>query len=305
MSNDPLLSPDAPSGSKAGGGTVAGATSGKASGVPGGASGSPTDSPAPAPAPATSPPAETPAEAGSERQPLTKMRKKDLPGSLFVIEGTDGSGRSTQIAMLGEWLESQGYAVQTIGLRRSHLLAKDIDKVMAQNVVGKLTLALLYATDFYDQLTNVMIPSLRAGYVVLADRYIYTLIARSDVRGIRHGYLNDIYGLALKPDLTFWLNINPQTAFEREFRKSHAVGYWESGRDLYLSEDLYKSFIRYQTMMNSHFKRFARQESFIEVDGETSVRTVNAQIRKRIARHLGIKNVRYHPSRSLEQTWLA
>lgn len=254
-----------------------------------------------------SPPAEPPAahEPVSERQPLTQLRKKDLPGSLFVIEGTDGSGRSTQIAMLGEWLESQGYAVQTIGLRRSHLLAKDIDKVMAQNVVGKLTLALLYATDFYDQLTNVMIPSLRAGYVVLADRYIYTLIARSDVRGIRHGYLNDIYSLALRPDLTFWLNIRPQTAFEREFRKSNAVGYWESGRDLYLSEDLYKSFIRYQTMMNAHFKRFARAESFIEVDGEASVRTVNAQIRKRIARQLGIKNVRYSPSRALEQKWLA
>lgn len=261
--------------------------------------------PAAAAAEAPAPPRPAVLDIAGERQPLTKLRKKELQGSLFVIEGTDGSGRSTQIAMLSEWLESQGYAVQTIGLRRSHLLAKDIDKVMAQNIVGRLTLALLYAADFYDQLTNVMIPSLRAGYVVLADRYIYTLIARADVRGIRHSYLNDIYSLALRPDLTFWINIRPETAFEREFRKSHAVGYWESGRDLYLSDDLYKSFIRYQTMMNSHFKRFSRQESFIEIDGETTVRTVNAQIRKRIARHLGIKNIRYHPSRALEQTWLA
>jgi dTMP kinase len=233
------------------------------------------------------------------------LLKLERQGSLFVIEGTDGSGRSTQIAMLAEWLESQGYAVRTIGLRRSHLMAKNIDKVLAQNVIGRLTLALLYATDFYDQLTNVMIPSLRAGYVILADRYIYTLIARAEVRGIKHAYLNDIYSLALRPDLTFWLNINPATAFDREFRKATAIGYWESGRDLYLSDDLYKSFIRYQTLMNSHFKRHSKQEAFIQIDGEASPRTVNAQLRKRIARHLGIKNIRYKPSRALERKWLA
>jgi dTMP kinase len=264
----------------------------------------PDDAPA-APAPGDAALSSSRHESADGNPTLGDLLRQERQGSLFVIEGTDGSGRSTQIAMLGEWLESQGYAVRTIGLRRSHLMAKNIDKVLAQNVVGRLTLALLYATDFYDQLTNVMIPSLRAGYVILADRYIYTLIARAEVRGIKHAYLNDIYSLALRPDLTFWLDICPETAFDREFHKANAIGYWESGRDLYLSDDLYKSFIRYQTLMNSHFKRHSKQEAFIQIDGEASPRTVNAQLRKRIARHLGIKNVRYKPSRALERKWLA
>lgn len=235
---------------------------------------------------------------------LNELKREDLGGALIVIEGADGSGRSTQIALLTEWLESSGFAVQTIGLRRSNLLAKNIDKVMAKNVAGRLTLALMYATDFFDQLENIMIPALRSNYVVLADRYIYTLIARACVRGINFNYLRGIYRLALKPDLTFWLTISPEVAFNREFKKSGEVSYWESGRDLYLSDDLYNSFVRYQTLMSSEFRRLAREEGFIQLDGETSIRTVNAQLRKHIAKQLGIKTIRYKPSRALARLWL-
>ncbi|MBI1785084.1 hypothetical protein HYR69_08055, partial [Candidatus Sumerlaeota bacterium] len=133
--------------------------------------------------------------------------KESLGGHLVVIEGPDGSGRSTQIELLKEWLESAGFAVQTIGLRRSNLLARNIDNVLAKNLVGRLTLALMYATDFFDQLENIMIPALRSGYIVLADRYIYTLIARAAVRGINPEYLDRIYEMALKPEMTFWLNL--------------------------------------------------------------------------------------------------
>lgn len=206
--------------------------------------------------------------------------------------------------MLTEWLESLGFAVQTIGLRRSNLLSRNIDKVMAKNVAGRLALTLMYATDFFAQLENIMIPALRSNYVVLADRYIYTLIARACVRGINYNYLNGIYRLALKPDLTFWLNINPEAAFQREFRKSGGISYWESGRDLYLSDDLYTSFVRYQSLMRSEFKRLAREKGFIQVDGEASIRTVNAQLRKHIAKNLGIKSTRYKPSQAILRLWL-
>ena len=116
-----------------------------------------------------------------------------LSGTLIVVEGPDSSGRSTQIALLTEWLESQGFAVQTMGLRRSALIGRDIDALLARNVVTRYTLALMYATDFYDQLESRIIPALRSGMVVLADRYLYTLIARAVVRGIediayKHGY---------------------------------------------------------------------------------------------------------------------
>lgn len=238
-----------------------------------------------------------------ESLPLPQLAIRDLEGSLFVIEGSDGSGRSTQIALLNEWLESRGYAVRTIGLRRSNLLAKNIDKILGTNQIGKLTLALLYATDFYDQLENVMIPALRSGHIVLADRYVYTLIARSEVRGILSHYLNEIYSLALKPVLTFWLNIDPSVTFERLFKKSNAISYWESGRDLNLSEDLHESFIRYQSKLRVRFQRFAKKEDFVVIDGEASIRTINALLRQRIARILGLESSHYTPSPEIEKKW--
>ena len=115
---------------------------------------------------------------------LPGVKLEELSGALFVIEGTDGSGRSTQIALLTEWLESQGFAVQTMGLRRSFLVGEDIDALLAENSVTRTTLSLMYSTDFFDQLERRILPALRSGLIVLADRYIFTLIARSAVRGI-------------------------------------------------------------------------------------------------------------------------
>jgi len=123
---------------------------------------------------------------------LPTRDRGELSGHLIVLEGTDGSGRSTQIALLTEWLESQGFAVQTMGLRRSFLIAKDIDALLAKNSVTRYTLALMYATDFFDQLESRILPALRSGMVVLADRYYYTLIVRAVVRGLDHGYLHRI-----------------------------------------------------------------------------------------------------------------
>jgi thymidylate kinase len=136
---------------------------------------------------------------------LPGVKSEELSGNLIVIEGTDGSGRSTQISLLTEWLESQGFAVETMGLRRSALVGEDIDGLLAENSVTRMTLALMYSTDFFDQLERRLLPALRSGLIVLADRYIFTLIARAAVRGISRDYLHGIYEMALRPDLTFWL----------------------------------------------------------------------------------------------------
>jgi len=228
---------------------------------------------------------------------------EELSGSLIVIEGTDGSGRSTQIALLKEWLESEGFPVETMGLRRSNLVARDIDNLLAENAVTRLTLALMYATDFFDQLEHRIIPALRSGMVVLADRYIYTLIARSAVRGLSREYLHGLYEMALRPDLTFWLKVGPQAAFEREFRKSNAISYWEAGRDMSLSNDLYRSFIRYQQMVRTQFQSLSRRHGFEEVDGEARVAVINNALRRRIAAHLRIPQTRYTPSAALAPLW--
>jgi len=234
---------------------------------------------------------------------LPGVKEEELTGSLIVIEGTDGSGRSTQIALLTEWLESEGFAVQTTGLRRSSLVADDIDTLMAENSITRLTLALMYSTDFFDQLERRILPALRSGLVVLADRYIFTLIARAAVRGIGRDYLHGIYEMALRPDLTFWLNVQPEVAFDREFKKSHSISYWESGRDMSLSNDLFQSFIRYQSLIKKEFEYLSRRHNFCELDGEGKVSAVNRELRKRIAAHLGIKGTHYTPSPALASLW--
>jgi dTMP kinase len=234
---------------------------------------------------------------------LVGLDPSELNGTLVVIEGMDGSGRSTQIALLQEWLESEGYSVQTSGLRRSNLVGRDIDELLAKNAVTRLTLALMYATDFFDQLEHRIVPALRSGAVVLADRFIFTLIARGVVRGINRDYMTGLYAMALRPHITFWLNLRPETAFGREFKKAQAISYWEAGRDMSLSHDLYWSFVRYQTMIKREFEVMAKKSSFIELDGEASVPNVNKQLRLRIAEQLGIRASKYTPSAALAHLW--
>ena len=236
-------------------------------------------------------------------EPLVGFDPSEITGSLIVIEGMDGSGRSTQITLLQEWLESEGFAVQTSGLRRSNLVGRDIDELMAKNAVTRLTLALMYATDFFDQVEHRILPALRSGTVVLADRFIFTLIARGVVRGINRDYLSGLYAMALRPHLTFWLNVRPETAFAREFKKAQAISYWEAGRDMSLSHDLYWSFIRYQTMITREFEVMAKRHNFIELDGESSVPAVNKLLRQRIAEQLGIRATKYTPSAALAHLW--
>jgi dTMP kinase len=267
-------------------------------------------SPASAPAgnkAASEKPAGTAVEESSSQyffgEPLVGFDPAEITGQLVVIEGMDGSGRSTQIALLQEWLESEGFSVQTSGLRRSNLVGRDIDELLAKNAVTRLTLSLMYATDFFDQVEHRILPALRSGAVVLADRFIFTLIARGVVRGINRDYLSGLYAMALRPHLTFWLNVRPETAFAREFKKAQAISYWEAGRDMSLSHDLYWSFIRYQTMIKREFEVMAKKNGFIELDGEASVSQVNKQLRLKIGEGLGIRATKYTPSAALAHLW--
>jgi dTMP kinase len=267
-----------------------------------------TSTPASPPAaPPTAAKTATPTEDASSQyffgEPLVGFDPSEITGNLIVIEGMDGSGRSTQIALLQEWLESEGFAVQTSGLRRSNLVGRDIDELLAKNAATRLTLALMYATDFFDQVEHRILPALRSGTIVLADRFIFTLIARGVVRGINRDYMSGLYAMALRPHLTFWLNVRPETAFGREFKKAQAISYWEAGRDMSLSHDLYWSFIRYQTMIKREFEVMAKRHNFIELDGEASVSTVNRQLRQRIAEQLGIRATKYAPSAALAHLW--
>jgi dTMP kinase len=212
---------------------------------------------------------------------IPKVDLERLAGRLIVVEGADGSGRSTQIAMLMDWLEGSGHGTVEVGLKRSTLVSEELEKAQQGNILSRTTLSLFYATDFADQLENVILPSLKAGFVVLADRYIYTLMARDMVRGMDEHWLRNLYGIAIEPDAVFYLNVPPEELVQRNFAKNTALDYWESGMDLGLSRDMFDSFLKYQTAMQATFRQLQRTYGFTIVDGMRSVEAVSAELRKK------------------------
>jgi dTMP kinase len=210
------------------------------------------------------------------------VKAEELAGKLIAVEGADGSGRSTQIALLVEWLETRGHATVQVGLKRSTLVSDELNDAQNGNILSRTTLGLFYATDFADQLENVILPSLKAGFIVLADRYIYTLMARDMVRGMDEAWLKNLYGIALKPDAVFYLAIEPGELVQRNLAKTATLDYWESGMDLGLSRDLYDSFLKYQTSMQAAFRRLQKIYGFTIVNGTRAVDEVNEELRKKI-----------------------
>lgn len=205
-----------------------------------------------------------------------------LVGKLIVVEGADGSGRSTQIAALVEWLEGSGHATVQVGLKHSTLVSEELDKAQEGNILSRSTLSLFYATDFADQLENVILPGLRAGRMVLADRYIYTLMVRDMVRGLDHAWLKNLYGIAPIPDAVFYLNVSPEELIQRSFAKKQTLDYWESGMDLGLTRDMFDSFLKYQSMVTATFKKLQSTYGFQIVDGHRSPEEINQDLRRKI-----------------------
>ena len=210
---------------------------------------------------------------------LPGVKAQELTGKLIVIEGADGSGRSTQIKLLVDWLEAKGYATTQVGLKRSNLASEELDRAKNGNILNRTTLSLFYATDFTDQLENIIIPSLRAGFVVLADRYIYTLMARDLVRGLDDKWVRNLYSIALKPDAVFYLKLSPEKLIQRNFMKNHTLDYWESGMDLGLSKDMFDSFVQYQQLLSNKFDEMRKSFDFTIVDSDQSVEALNRELR--------------------------
>ncbi len=213
---------------------------------------------------------------------IPKVELERLAGRLIVVEGADGSGRSTQIAMLVEWLEGSGHATVQVGLKRSTLVSEELAQAQEGNILSRTTLSLFYATDFADQLENIILPALTAGLIVLADRYIYTLMARDMVRGMDEAWLKNLYGIALEPDAVFYLNVSSEELVQRNFAKNASLDFWESGMDLGLSRDMFDSFLKYQNAMAQTFRYLQTTYGFTIVDGLRSAEAVNAELRKKI-----------------------
>jgi dTMP kinase len=203
------------------------------------------------------------------------------PGKIIAIEGTDGVGRSTQIQMLREWLEVRGYGVIETGWTRSTLMQPTIDLAKASNTLNKLTFVLLYATDFADRLEKEIIPALKAGFIVLSDRYIFTALARAGVRGVDRAWLRSLYGFAIAPHLVFYLKIDVD-ALTRRVLESGGMDFWESGMDLKHGDDIYDSFRAYQNRLLREYSSMADEFGFRVIDARRRVEVIQEDLRRQV-----------------------
>jgi len=224
--------------------------------------------------------ARTPLQFYSE--PLPGVDISELQGRLIVIEGPDAVGRSTQIALLRQWLEQEGHAVLDTVMARSALAGKGIKMAKEGNTLGPITMTLFYTTDFADRLENEIIPALRAGFVVLIDRYTFSIMARAIARGEDRKWIEQVAGFALVPHAVFYLRTGVEHLVQRVVLGRGQFDYWESGMDLGLSRDMFDSFMKYQTLMEQTFRRLQVSYGFSIVDGMRSVEEINAELKKKI-----------------------
>lgn len=225
------------------------------------------------------------------------VRLDDLSGWLIVIEGTDGVGRTTHVNRLRAHLERLGYAVAETGLTRSDLASFGIRRAKLGNTLGSNAFNLFYATDFADRIERQIVPALRSGFVMLTDRYIYSLIARAIVRGADPDWIKQVYSFALKPDATFYLRIDAQHLVPRVLADGASFDYWESGMDMPMGEDLYDSFINYQSRLIQELDGLSRDYHFHTIDALRKVDDISAELCKQVSSLLAEKRQMPVPGR--------
>lgn len=217
---------------------------------------------------------------------LPYLSIENYPGKIIAIESTDGAGRTTQIRLLREWLEVQGYGVVETEWTRSALMQPTIEIAKSSNTLNKLTFVLLYACDFADRLEKEVIPALKAGFIVLADRYIYTAIARAGVRGVDSEWIRRLYGFAIAPHLVFYLKIDVD-ALARRVLESGGMDYWESGMDMKAGDDIFDNFRNYQRQLLKEYTSMADEFGFRVLDARKNVNWIQDELRRQIGEFLG------------------
>ncbi len=217
-------------------------------------------------------------------EPLPGVDTADLQGKLIVIEGPDAVGRSTQIALLRQWLEQEGHAVIDSGMARSALAGRGIKMAKTGNTLGPITMTLFYTTDFADRLENEIIPALRAGFVVLIDRYIFSIMARAIARGEDRRWIEQVAGFALVPHAVYYLRAEVEHLVSRVVLGRGAFDYWESGMDLRFGPDMYESFTRYQKRLIKALDSMVRPYDFTVVDASQSVERIFQELQRSMSR---------------------
>ncbi len=206
-----------------------------------------------------------------------------FPGRLLVFEGLDGSGKSTQAALLGKWLSAQGYRVFFTEWNSSDLVASVIRRGKKKGLLTPTTFSLLHAVDFADRFERQILPPLRAGYVVVCDRYAYTAFVRDAARGCDPAWVRTIYAFAPRPDRVFYFRVPVSITLRRKIASRLKINYYEAGMDLKLSDDLYESYEKFQGRLKREYDRIAKSDAFTVIDSTRRVEQIQQDLRGDLA----------------------
>lgn len=203
-------------------------------------------------------------------------------GKLVVVEGIDGSGKSTQIRLLEKWMRFKGIQVFLTEWNSSEMVKQITSKGKKRGTLTPTTFCLLHATDFADRYERNIFPLVHAGYVVLADRYVYTAYARDVVRGCDPRWIRQVYDFAIKPDLVFYFRVSIDVASERILAGRPKLKYYEAGMDLNLSNDLYESYRIFQSRIIEQYESMIKPERFVVINGTSGIEEQQQLVRKEI-----------------------
>ncbi len=215
--------------------------------------------------------------------PETASVGHGFPGRLIVFEGLDGSGKSTQAALLGKWLSSRGYRVFFTEWNSSELVANVIRRGKKKGLLTPTTFSLLHATDFADRFDRQILPPLRAGYLVVCDRYAYTAFVRDAARGCDPDWVRTIYSFAPRPDRTFYFRVPVSVTLRRKIASRLKINYYEAGMDLGLSDDVEESYTKFQSRLKREYERIAAADQFTIIDSTRPVEAIQADLRTNLA----------------------
>jgi len=209
-----------------------------------------------------------------------------FPGRLFVVEGIDGSGKSTQVLLLKQWLEAEGFSVLFSSWNSSPLVKETTKRAKERQMFTPTTFSLLHATDFADRIEREIIPPLQAGSIVLCDRYIYTAFARDAARGCQRSWLRDLYRFAVRPTLTFYFRVPLDVAMKRILGGRSQIKFYEAGMDLGLSTDIQESFRLFQGRILEEYEKMIPEFSFSVIDATLTIREQQQMVRAAVAKKL-------------------
>ena len=223
---------------------------------------------------------------------MSKLTEKhNLKGTLVCVEGIDGSGKSTQLSLLRDWLKTTGQDVIFTEWNSSELISQTTKLAKKKNLLSPRTFSLLHAVDFADRFTQVIAPALKAGFIVLADRYAYTAFARDVARGVDANWVRQVYNFAIRPDLAIYFDIDPKSSMER-ICSNRTPKFYEAGMDLKLSNDPYESYMIFQGRVIREYQKMVDEFGLVKLDAMDSIHTKQLEIRRQLKQILKAKGVK-------------